>query len=59
DLCATGGDWLAAANLVVAQGARVTRAAAISDLPDLGGSARLQDAGIAPVSLAACALDER
>ncbi|WP_132530811.1 hypothetical protein [Pseudomonas aeruginosa] len=34
-------------------------AAAIIDLPELGGSTRLQDAGISTFSLTAFALDER
>ncbi|WP_210394905.1 adenine phosphoribosyltransferase [Motiliproteus sediminis] len=46
DLIATGGSILAAATLVRQLGAQVAEAAAIIDLPDLQGSARLQDADI-------------
>lgn len=59
DLIATGGTLLAAASLVRRLGARVFEAAAIIDLPELGGSTRLQDAGISTFSLTAFALDER
>lgn len=47
DLIATGGTMLAAARLLQRLGVRVVEAAAIIDLPDLGGSQKLQDAGIA------------
>src|SRR5690606_26800434 len=47
DLIATGGTFLAAARLVSQLGAEVYEAAAIIDLPDLGGSRLIQDAGIA------------
>ncbi len=57
DLIATGGTLLAAASLVRRLGARVFEAAAIIDLPELGGSTRLQDAGISTFSLTAFALD--
>lgn len=46
DLIATGGTMLAAANLLGRLGVQVVEAAAIIDLPDLGGSKRLQQAGI-------------
>lgn len=46
DLIATGGTMLAAANLLRRLDVQVTEAAAIIDLPDLGGSARLAEAGI-------------
>ena len=39
-------------------GASVYEAAAIIDLPELGGSQRLQDIGIPTFSLTAFALDE-
>ena len=43
DLIATGGTLIAAANLVRRMGAHVHEAAAIIDLPELGGSKRLRD----------------
>src|SRR5690606_15053533 len=55
DLIATGGTFLAAARLV-SRGAEVYEAAAIIDLPDLGGSRLIQDAGIATFTL--CAFEE-
>jgi adenine phosphoribosyltransferase len=45
DLIATGGTMLAAARLLARLGAHVVEAAAIVDLPDLGGSGRLMEAG--------------
>ncbi len=45
DLIATGGTMLAAANLIKRLGAEVYEATAIIDLPELGGSAKLQEAG--------------
>lgn len=59
DLIATGGTLLAAARLVKRLGAQVHEAAAIIDLPELGGSQKLQDMGIATFTLTAFALDER
>ena len=59
DLIATGGTLLAAANLTRRMGARVHEAAAIVDLPELGGSRRLQDIGIPVFTLTAFALDDR
>lgn len=56
DLIATGGTFLAAARLVSLLGAEVYEAAAIIDLPDLGGSRLMQDAGIATFTL--CAFEE-
>ncbi|MGG2396891.1 adenine phosphoribosyltransferase [Pseudomonas sp. SH1-B] len=58
DLIATGGTLIAAANLVRRMGANVFEAAAIIDLPELGGSQKLQDAGIATFTLTAFALDD-
>lgn len=58
DLIATGGTLIAAANLVHRLGASVYEAAAIIDLPELGGSQKLQDAGIATFTLTAFALSE-
>lgn len=46
DLIATGGTMLAAATLIQRQGGKIVEAAAIIDLPDLGGSRKLQHAGI-------------
>jgi adenine phosphoribosyltransferase len=46
DLMATGGTLLAAARLMQRLGARIVEAAVVIDLPALGGSARLQAAGI-------------
>jgi adenine phosphoribosyltransferase len=46
DLVATGGTMLAAASLIEQLGGQVVEAAAIVDLPDLGGSDRLRAAGI-------------
>ncbi|CAD5108185.1 adenine phosphoribosyltransferase [Zestomonas carbonaria] len=59
DLIATGGTLLAAAKLVRRMGAKVFEAAAIIDLPELGGSQKLQDIGIPTFSLTAFSLDER
>jgi adenine phosphoribosyltransferase len=42
DLIATGGTLIAAANLIRRMGARIHEAAAIIDLPELGGSQRLE-----------------
>ena len=51
DLIATGGTMLAAVNLIKRLGADVVEAAAIIDLPDLGGSAKLRDQGIEVYSI--------
>ncbi|UVE19329.1 adenine phosphoribosyltransferase [Pseudomonas sp. LS44] len=59
DLIATGGTLLAAAKLVRRMGANLFEAAAIIDLPELGGSQRLQAIGIPTFTLTAFALDER
>ena len=45
DLIATGGTMTAGANLVKRLGAEVAETVAIIDLPDLGGSAKIKDAG--------------
>ena len=58
DLIATGGTLLAAAQLTHRLGARVHEAAVIIDLPELGGSRRLEEVGIATFSLTTFALDE-
>ena len=46
DLIATGGTILAAAKLMHRLGARIVEAAVVVDLPALGGSVRLQEAGV-------------
>lgn len=58
DLIATGGTLLAAAQLVRRMGASIYEAAAIIDLPELGGSEKLQDIGIPTFTLTAFALNE-
>lgn len=58
DLIATGGTLLAAAALARRMGARLLEAASIIDLPELGGSQKLMDAGIPTFALTAFALDE-
>ncbi|WP_024678189.1 adenine phosphoribosyltransferase [Pseudomonas syringae] len=59
DLIATGGTLIAAANLIRRMGAQVHEAAAIIDLPELGGSKRLNDLNIATFCLTEFALDEQ
>lgn len=46
DLIATGGTMLAAARLIRRLGGEIVEAAAIVDLPELGGSRKIQEAGI-------------
>ena len=46
DLIATGGTMMAGKKLLEKLGASVTEGAAIVDLPELGGSRRLKDAGL-------------
>ena len=53
DLLATGGTALAGAELLRRAGARVDRALFVIDLPELGGGAKLRDAGIEAWSLIA------
>jgi adenine phosphoribosyltransferase len=55
DLLATGGTALAAVSLLRDAGAVVDQALFIVDLPDLGGGARLQAAGVTPGVLCAFA----
>ncbi|CAM4300028.1 adenine phosphoribosyltransferase [Vreelandella rituensis] len=45
DLIATGGTMLAAANLIQRSGGHVVETATIIDLPDLGGSSKIREAG--------------
>ncbi|MBP5098626.1 MULTISPECIES: adenine phosphoribosyltransferase [Pseudomonas] len=59
DLIATGGTLIAAANLVRRMGAKIYEAAAIIDLPELGGSQKLQDMGIPTFCLTQFSLTER
>src|SRR5690606_31028410 len=59
DLIATGGTLLAAAQLARRLGARIHDAAAIIDLPELGGSQKLQDANIPTFTMTAFTLNER
>ncbi|AMB79078.1 MULTISPECIES: adenine phosphoribosyltransferase [Pseudomonas] len=58
DLIATGGTLIAAANLVRRMGAQVFEAAAIIDLPQLGGSKRLQEMGVPTFCLTEFSLTE-
>lgn len=51
DLIATGGTALAGINLITQAGGTVDQALFIVDLPELGGSAKLRDAGISVQSL--------
>ncbi|MCF5802036.1 adenine phosphoribosyltransferase [Pseudomonas tremae] len=59
DLIATGGTLIAAANLIRRMGAKVHEAAAIIDLPELGGSKHLHDLQIPTFCLTEFALDEQ
>lgn len=59
DLIATGGTLLAAAQLVRRMGASIVEAATIIDLPELGGSQKLQDSGIATFALTTFGLTEQ
>ena len=51
DLIATGGTMMAGKNLLEKLGAIVIEGAAIVDLPELGGSQRLRDAGLSLFTL--------
>ena len=53
DLIATGGTMLAGKKLLERLGATVIEGAAIVDLPELGGSARLRAAGLPLFTLVA------
>lgn len=59
DLIATGGTLLAATRLIRRMGATVHEAAAIIDLPELGGSQKLHDSGIATFCLTTFTLSEQ
>jgi len=58
DLIATGGTLIAAANLIRRMGAKIHEAAAIIDLPELGGSERLRDLQIPTFCLTSFGLTE-
>lgn len=51
DLIATGGTMMAGRRLLEKLGAEVTEGAAIVDLPELGGSTKLRDSGLALFTL--------
>ncbi|MFF7708210.1 adenine phosphoribosyltransferase [Pseudomonas sp. NPDC007930] len=59
DLIATGGTLIAATNLARRMGAHVQEAAAIIDLPELGGADRLRQLGVPVLCLTAFGLSER
>ncbi|ASR90886.1 MULTISPECIES: adenine phosphoribosyltransferase [Alcaligenes] len=56
DLIATGGTLLAAARLLQRLGANVVEAAAIIDLPELGGSQAVKDSGLSVYTV--CSFNE-
>ncbi|MCL7939314.1 adenine phosphoribosyltransferase [Halomonas sp. ATCH28] len=58
DLIATGGTMLAAAKLITRSGGRVIETATIVDLPDLGGSQRIREAGYGVFAVCAFTEDE-
>lgn len=58
DLIATGGTLIAAANLVRRMGAHIHEAAAIIDLPELGGSQRLEEMRVPTFCLTRFGLSE-
>ena len=58
DLIATGGTLIAAANLIRRMGAKIHEAAAIIDLPELGGSMRLHELQIPTFCLTRFGLTE-
>ena len=58
DLIATGGTLVAAVNLVRRMGAQVFEAESIIDLPELGGSTRLQEVGVPTFCLTEFSLTE-
>ena len=58
DLIATGGTMLAAAKLITRSGGQVVETATIVDLPDLGGSARIREAGYGVFSVCSFTEDE-
>ncbi|PRY69263.1 adenine phosphoribosyltransferase [Halomonas ventosae] len=58
DLIATGGTMLAAAKLITRSGGQVVETATIVDLPDLGGSQRIHEAGYGVFSVCSFTEDE-
>lgn len=58
DLIATGGTMLAAAKLIQRSGGEVVETAAIIDLPELGGSQKIRDAGYQVFSVCSFTEDE-
>jgi adenine phosphoribosyltransferase len=58
DLLATGGTLLAAATLFRQLGGEIAGVAAVIDLPELGGSAKLRAAGLAVHTLCEFSEDE-
>jgi len=51
DLLATGGTMIATANLIKRLGGIVEHAGFVISLPDIGGEAKLQEAGITPYAI--------
>ncbi|GAB2718769.1 adenine phosphoribosyltransferase [Halomonas garicola] len=58
DLIATGGTMLAAANLIQRSGGRVVETSTIIDLPELGGSQKIRDAGYGVFAVCSFTEDE-
>lgn len=58
DLIATGGTMLAAAKLIQRSGGNVVETAAIIDLPELGGSQKIRDAGYGVFAVCSFTEDE-
>ncbi|WP_249976976.1 adenine phosphoribosyltransferase [Vreelandella olivaria] len=58
DLIATGGTMLAAANLIQRCGGHVVETATIIDLPELGGSQKIRDAGFGVFAVCSFTEDE-
>ncbi len=56
DLIATGGTMLAAAKLITRSGGQVVETATIIDLPEIGGSSRIREAGFGV--FAVCSFNE-
>ncbi|EWH00259.1 adenine phosphoribosyltransferase [Halomonas sp. BC04] len=56
DLIATGGTMLAAAKLITRSGGQVVETATIIDLPQIGGSSRIREAGFGVFSV--CSFNE-
>lgn len=58
DLIATGGTMLAAAKLITRSGGQVVETSTIIDLPDLGGSRRIQEASYGVFAVCSFTEDE-